>query len=217
MTRGWQFSTAAVVAREATAWLVGPLVVWILHGPRVRGREHLRELEHPFLVCPSHASHFDFSAVRLALRSRHRQRMAAAVAADYFTLSPIRWFFAAWLGAFPFNRSGRGGHETIDQAVGLLDAGWSVLVFPEGTRSRTGTMAPFHPGIGLIAARSGRQVLPVRILGIHQVLPPGARLPRRSPVEVRFGAPIQVEPGEGARAFTARLEAAVRDLENDPA
>lgn len=217
MTRGWQFSPAAVVAREVTAWLVGPIVVWILHGPRVRGREHLRELENPFLVCPSHSSHFDFSAVRLALRSRHRQRIAAAVAADYFTVSAIRWFFAAWLGAFPFNRSGHGGHETIDQALGLLDSGWSVLVFPEGTRSRTGTMAPFRPGIGLIAVKSGRQVLPVRILGIQRVLPPGARRPHRAPVEVRFGAPIRAQPGEDARAFTARLEAAVRSLGDDPA
>ncbi len=187
--RGWQFSTAAILAREVTAWLFGPIVVWLLHGPRVRGREHLRSLEHPFLLCPSHASHLDFSAVRLALRSRHRQKIVAAVAADYFTVSRLRWFIAAWLGAFPFNRTGHGGHETIDQALGLLEAGWSVLVFPEGTRSRTGTMAPFRPGIGLIAVKSGRQALPVRIVGIHRVLPPGARRPHRSRVEVRFGAP----------------------------
>ena len=217
MTKGWQFSTPAVLAREATAWLVGPIVVWILRGPKVRGREHLRDLEHPFLVCPSHASHFDFSAVRLALRSRHRQRIAAAVAADYFTVSPVRWFFAAWLGAFPFNRAGHGGHETIDQALYLLDHGWSVLVFPEGTRSRTGRMAPFRPGIGLIAARSHRQVLPIRIIGIERVLPPGSRRPHRAPVEVRFGEPLRAEPGEDVRAFTARLESAVRALGDDQA
>jgi 1-acyl-sn-glycerol-3-phosphate acyltransferase len=210
--RGWQFTAFAVAAREVTAWLIGPVVVWLLHGPAVRGRENLRFLEHPFLICPSHASHFDFSAVRLALRTRHRQRIAAAVAEDYFTVSPIRWFFAAWLGAFAFNRTGRGGHQTIDNALRLLDAGWSVLIFPEGTRSRTGVMAPFRPGIGLIAVKSGRQVLPVRIVGIHRVLPPGARRPHRAPVEVRFGPPLRAESGEDARAFTARLEAAVREL-----
>ena len=215
MTRGWQFSRPAVIAREATAWLVGPIVVWLLHGPRVVGREHLRELEHPFLLCPSHASHFDFSAVRLALRSRHRQRIAAAVAADYFTVSPARWFFAAWLGAFPFNRAGHGGHESIDEALALLGAGWSVLVFPDGTRSRTSVMAPFRPGIGLLAVKSGRQVLPVRILGIGRVLPPGSVRPRRARVEVWFGAPLRAEPGEDPRAFTARLEAAVRALGDD--
>lgn len=212
MIRGWQFSTPAVIAREASAWLFGPIVVWLLHGPRVRGREHLRDLQEPFLLCPSHASHFDFSAVRLALRSRHRQRIAAAVAADYFTVTRTRWFFAAWLGAFPFNRLGHGGHESTDQALRLLQAGWSVLIFPEGTRSRTGVMGPFRPGIGLIAVKSGRQVLPVRILGIHRVLPPGARRPHRGRVEVCFGAPLRAEPGEGPREFTARLEAAVRAL-----
>jgi 1-acyl-sn-glycerol-3-phosphate acyltransferase len=210
--RGWQFSSLAVAARVVTAWLIGAVVVWLLHGPGVRGRENLRGLEHPFLICPSHASHFDFSAVRLALRTRHRQRIAAAVAEDYFTVSPSRWFFAAWLGAFPFNRTGRGGHQTIDNSLRLLDAGWSVLIFREGTRSRTGVMAPFRPGIGLIAVKSGRQVLPVRIVGIHRVLPPGARRPHRAPVEVRFGAPLRAEAREDARAFTARLEAAVRAL-----
>jgi 1-acyl-sn-glycerol-3-phosphate acyltransferase len=213
--RGWQFSTLAIVAREATAWLFGPIVIWLLHGPRVYGREHLGALEHPFLLCPSHASHLDFSAVRLALRSRHRQRIAAAVAADYFTVSPFRWFFSAWLGAFPFNRAGRGGHETIDHVLRLLEAGWSVLIFPEGTRSRTGTMAAFRPGIGLIAVKSARQVLPVRILGIHRVLPPGARRPHRARVEVHFGAPLRAGPGEGPREFTARLEAAVSALGGD--
>lgn len=209
---GWQFSTVAVAAREATAWLFGPVVVWLLHGPRVRGREHLAKLERPFLVCPSHASHFDFSAVRLALRSRHRQRIAAAVAMDYFTVSRVRWFFAAWLGAFPFNRSGHGGHDTIDDALALLASGWSVLVFPEGTRSRTGEMGPFRPGIGLIATKSGRQVLPVRIVGIHRVLPPGSWLPHRARVEVRFGEPLRAHDGEDARAFTERLDDAVRAL-----
>ena len=116
---------------------------------------------------------------------------------------------------FPFNRTGRGGHQSIDDALALLQAGWSVLVFPEGTRSRTGSMGPFRPGIGLIAVRSGRPVLPVRILGIDRVLPPGARLPRRTHVEVRFGAPMRATAGEDPRAFAARLEAAVHAL-GDP-
>ena len=72
----------------------------------------------------------------------------------------------------------------------LLDGGWSVLIFPEGSRSRTGEMAPFKPGIGLVAARTGRPVIPVRMIGLHDVLAPGRRLPRRGRAEVRFGEPL---------------------------
>jgi 1-acyl-sn-glycerol-3-phosphate acyltransferase len=208
---GRQFSRPAIVAREVTARLIGPFIGWFLVGPRVVGREHLDALEGPSLICPTHASHFDFSALRLALGPKHRNRLTAAAAADYFATKRSRWFIAAWLGAFAFNRTGRGA-DTIAAAEGLLQAGWHVVLFPEGTRTMTGEINPFQPGIGLLARHTGRQVLPVRIVGIRRVLPKGARRPRRSPVEVRFGAPIRALSGEDARAFTARLEAITRAL-----
>jgi len=208
---GWQFSRPAIVAREVTARLIGPFIGWFLVGPRVVGREHLDALEGPSLICPTHASHFDFSALRLALGPKHRKRLTAAAAADYFATKRSRWLIAAWLGAFAFNRTGRGA-DSIAAAEGLLAAGWHVVLFPEGTRTMTGDINPFQPGIGLLARHTGRQVLPVRIVGIRGVLPKGARRPRRSPVEVRFGAPIRALPGEDARAFTARLEAITRAL-----
>ena len=212
MPEGWQFSRGGVFVREVTARLVGPFLGAMMRGPRVVGREHLDKLEGPALICPNHASHFDFSAIRLALGPHHRRKIAAAAAADYFRANPGRWFLAAWLGAFAFNRTGKGGAESINAAEGLLDAGWHVLVFPEGTRSMTDEIATFMPGTGLLARRTGRPVLPVRIVGIRKVLPKGANRPHRAQVEVRFGAPLRVQPGEGAREFTARLEAAVRAL-----
>ena len=208
---GWQFSRPAILARELTARLVGPVLGWLMRGPRVTGAEHLAELEGPSVICPTHASHLDFSCVRLSVGPLHRKRLAAAAAADYFRTSPTRWFLAAWLGAFAFNRVGRGA-ESIAAAEGLLAAGWHVLLFPEGTRTTTGEINPFHPGVGLLARHSRCQVLPVRIVGIRDVLPKGARRPHRGQVEVRIGVPLRAEPGEGAREFTARLEAAVRAL-----
>lgn len=209
--RGWQFSPLAVFAREVTAILFGPVLSYYIRGPVVVGAEHLAEIDGPALFCPTHASHFDVSALRLAIGRRHRRRLSAAAAADYFLANRTRWFFAAWLGAFPFNRHGR-GNDSFQMASGLLAAGWNVLVFPEGTRSQTGQIAPFHPGIGLLAARTGRQVMPVRIIGAAAVLPKGATWPRRSQVEVHFGAPLRAAPGEDPRAFTARLEATVLAL-----
>ena len=209
-TAGWQHSGLASVGRELTARLFGPLFGWFMRGPRVVGAEHLREVEAPVIVCPTHASHLDTSALRLALGPHLRHRLAPAVAADYWRPSRVRWFFAAWLGAFPFVRTASA--DSIGAAEALLARGWSILLFPEGTRSRTGEMGALKPGVGLIAKRSGRQVLPARIIGTHEVLPPGARLPRRAQVEVRFGAPIRFDDGEDVRAFVARLEAAVRAL-----
>lgn len=208
--QGWQFTRPATLAREGTAWLFGGLFGWFMRGPRVTGAEHLAELREPAILTPTHASHLDVSALRLALGPSHRRRLAPAAAADYFSRSHVRWFFAAWLGSFPFVRAASA--DSIAAAEALLAKGWSVIVFPEGTRSRSGELGAFRPGVGLIAKRSGRQVLPVRILGTWDVLPPGARRPRRGHVEVRFGRPLVVEPGEDPRAFMTRLETAVRSL-----
>jgi 1-acyl-sn-glycerol-3-phosphate acyltransferase len=209
---GWQFSGPACAAREITARLVGPFLAHLLRGPAVRGAAHLDELTGPALICPTHASHFDFSALRLALGPRHRRRIAVTAAADYFTVSRLRWFFAAWLGAFPFDRGGRGARRSLEAAESFLSEGWHVLVFTEGTRSLSGEIGPFRPGIGLLAVQTGCQVLPVRITGIAKVLPKGSRLPHRAPVEVCFGAPVRAQSGELPRDFTERLESVIRAL-----
>ena len=200
------------MAREVTARVFGPVLSWMVGGPAVVGSEHLDELHGAFLVCPNHSSHFDSSTLRLALGPHLRRRLAIAAAADYFWRNRVLAFLAGWLGSFPFNRAGSGGHESIKAIEGLLGRGWGVLIYPEGTRSRTGQMASFKPGPGFIAVRTGCQVLPVRIVGAHAVLPVGARVPRRVHVEVRFGQPMRARPDEDARAFTARLEATVRAL-----
>jgi 1-acyl-sn-glycerol-3-phosphate acyltransferase len=208
----WPFRPPATWAREIVARLLGLPLGWLIAGPRVTGAEHLARLERPFLVCPNHSSHLDSSALRLALGPRYRQRLAIAAASDYFWRSRRRAFLAGWLGGFPFSRDGRGGLESLKAVEALLARGWSVLIYPEGTRSRTGEMATFKPGVGFVAVRTGRPVLPVRIVGSWSAFPPGARRPRHSPVEVRFGGPLRARPGEDARAFTDRLEAAVRGL-----
>ena len=209
---GWAFSRPATLAREVTARLVGPVLAWFVRGPAVSGREHLAGLEPPFLVCPNHSSHLNSSTLRLALGPHFRRRLAIAAAADYFWRTRRLAFVAGWLGSFPFNRSGHGGADSIKVIEDLLAAGWGVLVYPEGTRSRTGAIGDFHPGVGLVAVRTGCPVVPVRIDGTWNVLPPGARWLRRGRVEVRFGEPLRATAGEDARAFTARLEATVRAL-----
>ncbi|HET7030819.1 MAG TPA: lysophospholipid acyltransferase family protein [Candidatus Limnocylindrales bacterium] len=208
----WQLSRPAIVARETTARLVGPAVAVMIGGPRVVGREHLEGIQPPFIVCPNHTSHLDVSTLRLALGPRLRRRLAAAAADDYFFAHHHRFrsFIAAWLGGVAFRRGV--SPESIAGVGRLLTAGWGVILFPEGTRSRSGSLAPFKPGIGLLAIRTGVPIVPVRIVGLHDVLPPGRVRPRRAQVEVRFGEPLRARPGEEARAFAGRLEAAVRAL-----
>jgi 1-acyl-sn-glycerol-3-phosphate acyltransferase len=97
-------------------------------------------------------------------------------------------------GAFPVDR-GAADRQAVKQALDLLRAGWMVGMFPEGTRSRSQTLAPGHPGLGLLIARSGVPVLPVAITGSERPL----RLWPRPVITVRIGRPIDLRAADGQR------------------
>lgn len=86
------------------------------------------------------------------------------------------------LGAFPVSR-GKGDTGVIDTAVEALNSGKSLMIFPEGTRSKDGKVHKGHAGAALISARSGKQIIPVGIVF-------GEKLKFRTRVTVKYGKPI---------------------------
>ncbi len=208
---GWQLTRVAGVGREIVHRIVGPFLGLLVRGPRIEGEEWLTDLPRPLLICPNHESHLDIPVLRRALGRHGRQRLAIAAADDYWFQRRASRLIVSWFAAVPFRRIGR-GVESIRAVEGLLADGWRVVIFPEGTRSRTGEMASFKAGVGLVAVHAGVPVLPVRIDGLWEILPPGARRPHRRVASVHFGRPLVAEAGETSRAFTERLEAAVRAL-----
>ncbi|MGH7919195.1 MAG: lysophospholipid acyltransferase family protein, partial [Candidatus Dormibacteraceae bacterium] len=87
---------------------------------------------------------------------------------------------------------------------------------PEGTRSVDGALQPFQRGIGHLAQETGAPVVPVYVCGSHRIMPKGQTLPLPAPASVRIGRPLVMDRGEGSRAFTTRVEEAVRGLSQDP-
>lgn len=86
------------------------------------------------------------------------------------------------LGAFPVSR-GKGDTGVIDTAVEALNSGKSLMIFPEGTRSKDGKVHKGHSGAGLISARSGKPIIPVGIVF-------GEKLRFRTKVTIIYGKPI---------------------------
>ncbi|MFI5352113.1 MAG: AMP-binding protein [Candidatus Binatales bacterium] len=156
--------------------------------PRIMGRGNI-PFNRNLLVVSNHASHLDFGLIGYALGPIGEQ-MVVLAAADYFFNTPARRFIAAnFTRLIPFDRE-RAQIESLEDALRELAAGRSVLMFPEGTRSVDGSLHEFKSGAGLLAIRSGCDVLPIHISGAHQVLGKGSLIPRRYPVEVRIGAVI---------------------------
>jgi 1-acyl-sn-glycerol-3-phosphate acyltransferase len=179
---------------------------------RAHGGGALLGLEEPVVIVANHASHLDAPAILAALPASVRRRTAVAAAADYFYRDRVLGFAVTLgIGAFPFPRHGTDG---LDEAARLLAGGDNVLLFPEGTRSADGGQHVFRDGVGHLLLATGAPVAPAAIRGSHALWPRGRRLPRRGPLEVRFGGAWRPGPGLSARAISSELARRVAALAN---
>jgi 1-acyl-sn-glycerol-3-phosphate acyltransferase len=187
--------------------------------------------DEPFLIICNHVTAFDGALVLYALPGRVRRRVACAMSGEMLmdyrrargqgnwalnVLAPgAYWLLTALFNVFPLPRA-RGFRRSFAHAGEAMDRGYSVLVFPEGSRSRDGKMHGFRPGIGLLAKEAGTAILPVGLRGLYELT--GAEEPRRrwfhaGKIEVRVGAVVgAADEASDPAEVTARLEAAVRGL-----
>lgn len=178
----------------------------------VRGDRALADFAGPCLVIANHASHLDTVAVMRALPRRLQSRIAVGAAADYWYDNSLVGFLAGvCYNLYPLVRSGS-VRPSLEHTVDLLDRGWSILIFPEGTRAVDGKMNSFRSGIGLLAAETGVPVLPLRVEGTFAILPKGQWRPRRGAVVVKIGTPFTCPVGSDPAGVTRELEARVKNL-----
>jgi 1-acyl-sn-glycerol-3-phosphate acyltransferase len=203
----WARSGAAGAVRAGVLrGVLGPLID-LYTRPRVLGRDHLAELAPPVLFVANHSSHIDTPAILRALPAAWRRRTAVAAAADYFYRVPwLAYAVSLAFNTIPVERKGEAAvPDAASQLVRLLDDGWSLLVFAEGTRSRDGTIGRLRSGAAVLAAEHGLAIVPVHVAGTHAVMPPGSRWMRRArgtfkgarqPIAVSFGPPVRAQDGE---------------------
>jgi 1-acyl-sn-glycerol-3-phosphate acyltransferase len=181
-------------------------------GLRVEGAEWLREQKRPAILAANHVSHADTVVLLAALPDRAREQTVVGAAADYWYQRPMLGRLVGLaLNTFPFVRTGS-AQAVLHSSSQLLRSGWNLLIYPEGTRSPDGRMGRFTPGIGHLANETRSPVVPIHVRGTHRVMPKGRPYFLPAPVEVRFGRPLEARKGEGSRAFTQRVEEAVRKL-----
>lgn len=136
---------------------------------------------------------------------------------DEMTKVPLVGWYARAMGMVFIDRSNRRAATAfLRQSAELVRSGASLCIFPEGTRSRDGAVAPFKGGAFQAAIDGGADVVPVALTGAGAVLPVGGLFRvRPGPIRVRFGAPLPVHDADGPvdrQWLAARSHAAVLAL-----
>jgi 1-acyl-sn-glycerol-3-phosphate acyltransferase len=191
--------------------ILRPLISIYTH-PKVFNAAQIRALPPPFVLAANHASHLDTPTIMTALPFSHRMRTSVVAAADYFFQHrATATFVSLAFATVPVERRGM-SPETARRIDALISERWNVLMFPEGTRSRTGELGRLRPGAAFLARNHGIPIVPVYIWGTFDAMPVNARWAKRHPVTVDFGEPLFPGPTETPSALTERLQAALQQL-----
>src|SRR5579884_261284 len=188
------------IHRRAREHGVVPIVYWLVRGvlqpffliyfrmERI-GREHLPK-DGPVILAANHRSFLD----PFVIACMARRPLYYVAKQELFNRRWQAWILAA-LGAFPVNR-GAGDAQMIETAKAILARGESVLIFPEGTRIRPGSLGRPRRGVGRLALETGIPVVPVAVIGTEAVRR-GWRI-RPHKVRIRAGRPLRFPQVENA-------------------
>lgn len=198
--------------------VVAPLAM-ALWRPRVSGLENLPDTG-PFLVVSNHLALVDSFAIPVVAP---RPVRFIARADLWQKKGPIGWVmrtFFTIIGTVPVERGTlRSAQDSLDVALQVLRDGDGFGIYPEGTRSRDGRLYKGRTGAAWLAQHSGAPVIPVGLRGTENIFVPGSRLPRRVPVSIVFGTPLDfsdldpsLSDGVRRRQMTARIMDAIAAL-----
>jgi 1-acyl-sn-glycerol-3-phosphate acyltransferase len=163
------------------------------------GREHI-PAEGPVIIAANHRSFLD----PFVIGTMARRPMYYVAKEELFRKRWMAWVLSS-LGAFPVKR-GVGDEDSIATAESILARGDIVLIFPEGTRTRPGSLGKPKRGVGRLALETGAPVVPVAVIGTEDVRKGWRIRPRK--VRIRAGRPLQFPRVEKA---SPQLAGAVTD------
>jgi 1-acyl-sn-glycerol-3-phosphate acyltransferase len=218
----WARSAVAGVVREGLLRFVLRPLMNLYTRRRATGRDRLARIKGPVILVANHTSHIDTPVILAALPRRLRKRTAVAAAADYFYRNKLMAALVSLIfNTVPMDRKGGGlGKQATDHLDRVLDEGWNLLVYPEGTR-RGGGAGRVRKGAAVLANRHKLPVVPIRVSGTRAVMPPGRFWPKRlhgkviskrHRVQVSFGEPIK--PAEDAGDTTERVQRFFEQADN---
>lgn len=169
----------------------------------------------PAVLFANHSSHLDFVVIWAALPDASRPRTRPVAGRDYWEKTALRRRIAVGVfNALLIERQRVSiAANPLQPMLNALDAGQSLIVFPEGTRSPDGSIHEFKAGLYHIArARPEAPLVPIYLQNLNRILPKGDALPVPLIASIAVGAPLRLQDGEAKASFLARARGAVEAL-----
>jgi 1-acyl-sn-glycerol-3-phosphate acyltransferase len=163
---------------------------------KVDGSHHI-PADGPVVVCCNHIGNLDPPLVGSAI-----QRKVNFMAKEELFRVPLLRPLIQTLGAFPVKR-GASDKRAIKHALQLLEQNQVLVIFPEGTRSKTGELGEGRPGAAFLALKSNATVVPAAIIGPYRLF---------RPIRVRFGPPVDLTPWLGTKVSTETTKEATQRI-----
>jgi 1-acyl-sn-glycerol-3-phosphate acyltransferase len=220
-----KFRSIRVLATRPLIWAAIESLRFVRGFGWVGHFEHdLNDSDGPMIFAANHSSHADTAAILDTMPARICKNTVVAAALDVFgpdktgslrrqlSKSALQFVTASGFHAFAFDRLGP-PLPSVRTSVQLIRNGWNLLLYPEGTRSKTGEIGSFKPGVALLAKFTGRPVIPIHVEGGDAILPYGVFMPQPARALVRYGEPLYYLADDTPLSFTSRLEQRVRELE----
>ena len=167
-----------------------------------------------YILCPNHQSYLDCLWIWTAIgKNRVDLYKICCLAAEVFLPSK---FMLAMLGGIPVERNGN-TIPAMKRGLACIQEGYTMLIHPEGTRTRDGKMGEFKGGAAKLSIDAGVPVVPVRIDGAWEIYPPHRKFPKifrfgkRYPLKISFGEQIKTD-GKSVDDLTALIQRAVEQL-----
>ncbi len=195
-----------------TLYLISKIYLSLYHHWRDEGIEHIPR-RGPLLIAPNHLSFLDPFVVGVAIIERGLVPgvdFGVATKEEVFR-NPLLARISRGMGMFPL------GRERLDVAalrtmLQILKEGKMLAIAPEGTRSPTGNLQLFQPGVAKLVITHRTPILPVGVIGTDKAMPPGAWLPHPVPITVRFGPVFELAEYYGLDLTPERLDRAASEM-----
>lgn len=158
---------------------------WKLWVRSVSGLDHIPE-NSPVIIVSNHTSYFDFFILASVLKER-----AVFVASKKIKENPLLAFIVKHDTLLYIDKDNP-GYSFFKKIYFFLKIGKNIVIYPEGTRSRSGKMLLPKPGFVKLAVKSGVPVVPVAMRGTYEILRPNKRIPKLKKCDVVFGSPIYI-------------------------